>query len=95
MMMMKMCKSIRHTICESLVKIQYFRHEYSSIMDENTQKTTGKPIKWIICFSPVLSKVFLQKNFTKNHGICRKLKKIVLGPAVYNPPRGKTSKTKI
>ena len=29
------------------------------------KKTTGKPIKWIICFSPVLSKVFLQKSFTK------------------------------
>ena len=62
---------------------------------KNMLKTTGKPIKWIICFSPVLSKVFLQKSFTKNHEICRKLKKSVLGPAVYNPPRGITPKTKI
>ena len=29
------------------------------------KKTTGKPINWIICFSPVLSIVFLQKSFTK------------------------------
>ena len=26
------------------------------------QKTTGKPIKWIICFSAVLSKVFFYKR---------------------------------
>ena len=26
----KMCTLIRHTICESLAKIQYFRHEWSS-----------------------------------------------------------------
>ena len=31
----------------------------------------------------------------KNHEICRKLKKSVLGPAVYNLPRGTTPKTKI
>ena len=33
----KMCTLIRHTIYKSLVKILYFRHEYSSIMYENTQ----------------------------------------------------------
>ena len=27
-----MCILIRHTICENLVKIQYFRHGYSSIL---------------------------------------------------------------
>ena len=43
---------------------------------KNTQKTTGKPIKWIICFSPMLSKVFLQKSFTENHEISCKFKKI-------------------
>ena len=57
-------------------------------------KTTGKPIKWIICFSPVLSKVFLQKSFTKNHKNCRKLKKSVLGPVVHKPPQGYNLKDK-
>ena len=33
-----MCTLIKHTICESLVKMQYFRHEWSSKMYENTQK---------------------------------------------------------
>ena len=31
-----------HTICESLVKIKYFRHECSSIMYENSQKNAIK-----------------------------------------------------
>ena len=35
----KMCTLIRHTIYEGLVKIQFLRHEYSSIMYDNTQKT--------------------------------------------------------
>ena len=36
----KMCTLIRHTICKKIVKIQYFRNEYSSIiMYENTQKS--------------------------------------------------------
>ena len=34
----KICTLIRHTICESLVKMQYFRQEWSSILYENTQK---------------------------------------------------------
>ena len=34
----KLCTLIRNRICETLVKMQYFRHEYSSIMYENTQK---------------------------------------------------------
>ena len=34
----KMCTSIKHTICESLMKIQHFRHECSSFMDVNTKK---------------------------------------------------------
>ena len=29
------------------------------------EKTTGKSIKWIICFSPVLLNVFFDKIFTK------------------------------
>ena len=33
---------IIQTFFESLVKIQYFRHEYSSIMYENTQKNAIK-----------------------------------------------------
>ena len=54
-----------------------------------TEKTTGKPINWIICFSPVLSKVFLQKSLTiKIMKFVVNLKKSVLGPAVYNPLRG-------
>ena len=56
------------------------------------KKTTGKPIKWIICFSPVLSKVFLQKKIMK---LVVNFKKSILGPAVYNSPRGITPKTKI
>ena len=35
----KMCTLIRYTICDSVVKIQYFRHECSSIKYENTKKT--------------------------------------------------------
>ena len=35
-----MFTSIRHTICEILVKIQHFRHELSSIMLENSLKKT-------------------------------------------------------
>ena len=35
----KMCKLIRLIICESLVEIQQFRHEWYSIMYENTQET--------------------------------------------------------
>ena len=39
----KMCILIGHTICESLVKMQQFRHEWSSIiMYENTQKKRNK-----------------------------------------------------
>ena len=38
----KNCALIRHTICESLGKIEYFRHEYWSIMYENTQKNAIK-----------------------------------------------------
>ena len=34
----KMFTLIRYTICESLMKIQQFRHEWSSKMYENTQK---------------------------------------------------------
>ena len=37
------------------------------------KKTTDKPIKWIICFSPVLSKVFVEKNFTKKIVVFNKL----------------------
>ena len=35
----KMYTLIRDRICESLLKIRYFRHEYSTIMYENSQKT--------------------------------------------------------
>ena len=38
----KMCLLIRQRICESLVEIQQFRHDCSSIMFENTQKNTIK-----------------------------------------------------
>ena len=34
----KLCTLIRHTICESLVEIQQFRHKCSSIMYENSFK---------------------------------------------------------
>ena len=37
-----MCELIKRTICESLVKIQYFRHEWSIIMCEYTKKKTKK-----------------------------------------------------
>ena len=36
----KMCTLIRHTNRESLMKIHWFRHEWSSINYENTQKNT-------------------------------------------------------
>ena len=35
----KMCTLVRHTIFENLVRIKYFKHECSSIIYENTQKT--------------------------------------------------------
>ena len=69
-----------------------------NIPEKCNEKTTGNPIKWIICFSVFASVIesFLTKDLhKKNHEICRKFKKYVLGPAVYNPPRGKTSQTKI
>ena len=38
----KLCVLIRHIICESLVKIQNFKNEWSLIMYENTQKNAIK-----------------------------------------------------
>ena len=35
----KMCTIIRHTLCKSLVKIQYFRHEWTLIMYKSSLKT--------------------------------------------------------
>ena len=40
---------IKRTIWEGLVKIQYFRHEYSSIMYENTQKRNKINVRSITC----------------------------------------------
>ena len=38
----KICTLIRHTICESLVKIHHFSHEYSLIIYENNEKNAIK-----------------------------------------------------
>ena len=46
-------------------------------------------------FASVLKSFLTKELHKKYHEICRKLKKSVLSPAVYNPPRDKTSKTKI
>ena len=76
--------------------IEHFYRTFKLLLKfkEKILETTGKPIKWIICFSSLLSKLFLQKSLKNNNEICRKLKKN-LGPAVYNPPRRTTPKTKI
>ena len=46
-------------------------------------------------FASAIKSFVTKELHKKNHEICRKLRKSVLGPAVYNPPRGITSKTKI
>ena len=45
----KLCRLIGHTISESLVKIQYFRHECSSIMYINIQKLKKNKGRSITC----------------------------------------------
>ena len=47
----KMCTMIRHIICKILVQIQQFRHECSSIMYENTQKSNKIKGLFITCFT--------------------------------------------
>ena len=54
----------------------------------------GRTIKNIV-FRQCYQKFSYKRAPQKNHEIFRKLKKSVLRPAVYNPPRGITSKEKI
>ena len=55
-------KSLRKNILKKLSNIlknyQNFRLKKSNVT-KYEKKTTSKPIKWILCFSPVLLKVFL------------------------------------
>ena len=45
----KVCDLIRHIICESLMEIQHFRHKWSLIMLENSQKGNKIKVRSINC----------------------------------------------
>ena len=47
----KILTLIRHTICESLVEMQLFRHELLSIMHENTKKKRNEITGLFITYS--------------------------------------------
>ena len=68
----QMCVLIRYTICESLIKIQYFRHEYSSILCKIRKKRNKIKRHSITCSHIWHFDISVQIK----HTICKSLVKI-------------------